>query len=120
MWIYNQASGALSQDDNPPIAHGYSGAGVYKNVPEAQGRHNEGPIPRGMYTIGAPHDTQTHGPYVLRLTQDAGNDMEGRDGFLIHGDSVSRPGTASQGCIIVGRTIREQLWHSGDDRLEVI
>ena len=119
MWKYDQSSGNLDHDGTP-VGAGYSGAGIYKNDPVAQNRHNEGPIPRGLYTIESPRDTQSHGPYVLPLTPDAGNDMEGRSGFLMHGDSVAHPGTASQGCIIMPRAIREQVWQSGDRALEVV
>jgi hypothetical protein len=46
--------------------------------------------------------------------------MFGRSGFLIHGDSIIRPGTASRGCIILAREIREQIAASGDADLEVV
>ena len=117
-WQYAQSSGQLSQDGEA-VAVGYSGAGEGKNNPDMQAVHDVGPLPVGRYTIGAPCDTMTHGPYVLRLTPDAANDMCGRAGFLIHGDSVVRPGTASEGCIILPRAVRENIWHSGDTELEV-
>ena len=74
----------------------------------------------GIYKIGFPRDTKSHGPYVLSMIPDDGNEMFGRSGFLMHGDSKSKPGTASKGCIIVGLTIREKVWLSGDTKLEVI
>ena len=98
----------------------YSGKGAGKNNPELQDRHNVGPIPRGLYTIDDPCDTENHGPYVLGLTPDAENEMCGRSAFLIHGDSVSRPGTASKGCIILPRKVRETIWQSCDRQLEVV
>lgn len=118
-WTYEQSTGRILQD-GVRVAIGYSGAGECKNDPASQDVHNAGPIPRGHYSIGAPCDTMTHGPYVLRLTPDAANDMCGRAGFLIHGDSVVHPGTASEGCIILGRAIREKIWDSGDHDLEVV
>lgn len=118
-WTYEQSTGQLSHDSGP-FAIGYSGAGDGKNNPDAQDQHNVGPIPRGNYTIGAPCDTMTHGPYVLRLTPYAANNMCGRAGFLIHGDSVVHPGTASEGCIIMPRAIREKVWDSGDRDLIVV
>lgn len=45
----------------------------------------------------------------LREGPDPANDMCGRGGFLIHGDSTADPGTASQGCIILNRSQREQI-----------
>src|ERR1035437_2005502 len=105
-WTYEQATGKLLHDGDL-VATGYSGAGGGKNNPTTQDVHNVGPIPIGHYTIEAPVDTVTHGPYVLRLEPDLANEMFGRAGFLIHGDSVVHPGTASEGCIIQARTVRE-------------
>lgn len=118
-WAYSQASGKLAHD-GADVAFGYSGAGDGKNNPAMQDAHNVGPIPQGAYTINEPKDTVTHGPYVLPLTPDAENEMFGRAGFLIHGDSVVHPGTASEGCIIVPRAVREQIWASGDTRMTVV
>jgi len=101
---------------------GYSGFGAGKNNPALEYEPNIGPIPRGLYQIGAPEDPDggPHGPFVLPLTPDPANQMFGRSGFLIHGDSVLHPGTASRGCIILDDAIREQIAASGDDQLQVI
>ncbi len=119
MWTYEQASGRILHDGTEAGA-GYSGAGTGKNVPEAQAIPNVGPIPRGLYVINEPHDTAKHGPYAMALTPDPKNQMFGRFAFLIHGDSAAMPGTASQGCIILPRPIREQIWASGDRQLTVV
>lgn len=119
MWTYEQSTGRLSHD-GAEVTVGYAGAGDGKNNPDMQDCHNVGPLPRGRYTINAPVDTQTHGPYVLRLTPDAENDMCGRAGFLIHGDSIKSPGNASEGCIVVPRPSRVEVWESGDHDLEVV
>ncbi len=117
-WKYSQASGWLSRNgDN--VAEGYSGAGDGKNNPAMQDVHNVGPIPVGNYTIEAPIDTKTHGPYVMHLTPDLANEMYGRSAFMIHGDSKVDPGTASEGCLIFPRAIREAIWASGDTELTV-
>lgn len=118
MFTYFQESGELKLDDEH-VAFGYSGSPIGKNRPDMESVHNVGPIPRGMYTIGAPYDTKTHGPFVLPLEPDLDNQMYGRSGFLIHGDSVVHPGTASEGCIILARNIREMIANSGVDRLLV-
>ena len=91
-----------------------------KNNPELENVEDVGPIPVGKYFIGSPHDTLTHGPFVLPLTPDPANEMFGRSAFLIHGDSVVDPGTASRGCIIMGRAVRKQVAVSGDKLLQVI
>lgn len=118
-WTYEQATGRMLHDGER-VAIGYSGAGDGKNNPAMQDVKNVGPLPCGLYTIDAPVDTVTHGPYVLRLEPYPENEMFGRAGFLIHGDSVVHPGTASEGCIILGRAIREKIWLSGDRQLEVV
>jgi hypothetical protein len=119
MWIYTQATGWLSKSGKN-LYRGYSGSPEGKNNPQMEDRHNVGPIPTGKYSIGQPHDTSTHGPYVLSLTPDPKNIMFGRAGFLIHGDSIANPGTASQGCIILPKAARELIYQSGDHDLEVV
>ena len=120
MWTYAQKTGNLLQDGKL-VATGYSGGGEGKNDPSMQAVHDVGPIPQGNWTIGGPPiNTAEHGPFVLTLTADAGTDVFGRSGFLMHGDSVNAPGTASKGCIIMPRTAREQVWNSGDTELEVV
>lgn len=119
MWTYLQKTGTLIAPDGEVIGAGYSGSLEHKNRPESQGIHNHGPIPRGTYRIGTPRASQAHGPYVLPLTPGP-QDMEGRAGFLIHGDSTTRPGTASQGCVILSRLLRVTVWESGDRTLRVV
>jgi len=70
--------------------------------------------------VGPPVNTAAHGPYVLTLTPARSTNTFGRSGFLMHGDAVNAPGTASKGCIIMPRTAREQVWNSGDTDLEVV
>lgn len=118
---YTVSSGILSRADGVALGTGYSGQPECRNDPSKCGVHNHGPIPPGRYSIGAPIEhTESHGPFVLPLTPHPDNEMHGRSGFLIHGDSVAHPGTASQGCIIMGRAVREAVRASGDDELEVV
>jgi hypothetical protein len=125
MWTYIQKTGELLQD-GLHVALGYSGfddpatGQEGKNNPELENVEDVGPIPVGKYFIGSPHDTLTHGPFVLPLTPDAANEMFGRSAFLIHGDSVVDPGTASRGCIIMARKVRTEVAQSGDRQLQVI
>jgi Tlde1 domain len=119
MWEYNISSGTLFDAEGNPVATGYAGKGEGKNNPRWQAIHNSGPLPVGEYTIHPPVDTQTHGPFVLWLTPNPLNMMYGRSGFGIHGDRVGKPGTASDGCIILPRAVRERIWESGDHRLVV-
>ena len=49
-----------------------------------------------------------------------GHTANGRTNFLIHGDSTNHPGDASEGCIVLSRTIRQAIAVSGDTDLEVV
>lgn len=115
-WTYEQISGKLRDPDGNVVGIGYSGANDGKNNPAMQNVVNVGPIPVGTYTIeGPPINTKDHGPYVLRLTPDAATTAAivnfGRDPdtFLMHGDSIPHPGTASDGCVIQDRMTRERV-----------
>jgi hypothetical protein len=119
MISYQVSTGKLARN-GAPLGSGYSGQPECRNDPNKCDVHNHGPIPPGRYTIGEPVNTETHGPFVLPLTPDESNEMHGRSGFLIHGDSVAHPGTASQGCIILPRAVREAVHASGDRDLEVV
>ena len=120
MWTYEITSGQMFDPKGDLAGTGYSGAGEFKNDPAMEAIHNRGPIPRGLYHIGKPQNTVTHGPFVLPLTPDPSNIMFGRFAFLIHGDSVVNPGTASEGCIIMPRGVREAIAVSGDTDLHVV
>lgn len=102
------------------LAVGYSGGGSGKNNPALEAIPDLGPIPRGRYTIGDPFDSEAHGPFAIPLTPDPTNDMHGRSGFLMHGDSVQHPGTASEGCIIMPHYARQRVFESDDKILEVV
>lgn len=119
MWVWDQSAGTLSRD-GARVATGYSGRDLGKNNPAMQAAVAVGPVPRGMWAIGAPYDSANVGPYALPLSPMAGTDPLGRSAFRIHGDSIRAPGTASHGCIILPRAIRERIWTSGDHLLRVV
>lgn len=123
MHTYSQATGEWHHDGEL-LGTGYSGFEQGKNNPALQAIHDVGPIPEGLYTIGAPHDLTggPHGPYVLPLTPDPANIMHGRNGFLLHGDSLEEPGFASRGCIIQTHSVRVAIAAYvavGQNRLQV-
>jgi len=120
VWSYEQSSGRITKEGVGILATGYSGKGIAKNNPSMESVKDEGPIPRGHYTIGEPRDTAQHGPYALPLIPDLFNNMFGRDLFWAHGDSSEHPGEASKGCIILPRFARERIWQSGDHDLQVV
>lgn len=126
MHTYEQSTGRWFHNGEL-LGTGYSGNGEGKNNPNKDAVHNIGPIPRGLYTIERPIHTSLapvggwpHGPFVLPLTPDPENEMFGREGFLVHGDKINAPGTASEGCIIQSRPVREAIWATGDRDLEVV
>lgn len=122
MWDYEQATGNLyAFGKDTPVETGYAGHGEGLNNPDMQNVHDLGPLPRGLYTIGPPHDSPHTGPYTLDLLPDADNKMFGRFAFRIHGDKIGGPPhTASDGCPIFSRTTRELITNSKDNRLRVV
>lgn len=120
MWRWDQSAGELTQDGKF-VGRGYSGAGIGKNNPDLETKVAVGPIPCGAWRICAPSNRpQTVGPYAMALDPLGHTETFGRSAFMIHGDSVKKPGTASHGCIILPRNIRELIWTSGDHSLEVV
>lgn len=120
MNVYIQRTGEWFAADGERLGVGYSGKAEYKNDPASEAIRMLGPIPAGEYLISGPRSTVAHGPYVLPLTPDGDNEMYGRGGFLIHGDSIGNPGNASQGCIILPKDVRVRVWESGDRLLRVV
>jgi hypothetical protein len=112
-WVYSQSTGVLARNGRQ-IAIGYSGHEMGKNNPEMQQIPNTGPIPQGRYSIGDPADSDKVGPYAMHLNPMQGTNTFGRFGFMIHGDSIVHPGTASEGCVILLHDARLQIGQSGD------
>lgn len=108
MWTFKQATGELLRD-GIHVGTGYSGHDKGRNNPDMQHVPRVGPIPAGFWHMEYIGDTKTHGPCVIRLTPRPDTEVWGRDGFLCHGDSKEHPGTASLGCIIQSRDVRELL-----------
>ena len=117
-WVYSQSTGALTHLGEL-VGYGYSGFNQGKNNPALESERDIGPIPRGYYSIGVAHDDPEKGPIVMALTPHA-QPLYGREGFLIHGDSIAHPGCASHGCIILGHNVRERVALSPHRSLEVI
>ena len=119
MWTWDQSAGELSHNGKL-ISKGYSGRDRGKNNPSMQSAVGVGPIPRGLWRMLKVYDSSATGPKTIWLEPKAGTDTCGRSAFRIHGDSIRNPGTASHGCIILPRIVREQIWSSGDHDLTVI
>ncbi len=118
-WTYSQSTGHLTHN-GASVGTGYSGHGAGRNNPADEKVKNVGPIPKGEYTIGSAYTDSVRGPVVMRLTPSGGQDMFGRDGFLIHGDNSKHDGSASEGCIVLDRSIRDEISKSSDRKLTVV
>lgn len=128
MYFYSQSTGRLQHGINNTltiIGTGYAGGNCGKNPegrnnPAMQGVRMIGPLPRGVYTIGQPIEHTKLGPCAVPLTPDPSNDMMGRSAFFIHADTIT-PGDASEGCIVLGPSIRQRIAASltEDNRITV-
>jgi hypothetical protein len=117
MLTYHQSTGELFNDMDR-MARGYSGSPEGKNDPSKESVRNVGPIPAGMWKIGEVYNSKRVGPFCIRL-EPVDHDAHGRTHFLIHGDSIRNPGTASKGCIIMPRKIRNKIIEDGHTHLLV-
>jgi hypothetical protein len=120
MWIWCSETGALLNAQRQCRQYGYAGRHTGLNNPSMQHVKGVGPLPEGIYRIEAPHDSETTGPYTLRLVPEPGTEMYGRSSFAIHGDRVGNKRDASHGCIVVGKAQRQEVWESADHRIRVI
>jgi hypothetical protein len=124
MWMFDSTTGWLT-GTNGVGEQGYAGGNLGQN-PEGinnksyQYTKRVGPLPVGWYTIGTAVESTHLGPLALPLTPDAENDMQGRDDFFIHGDTVGHPRCASKGCIVMSRATRTLIDQSDDKRLQVL
>lgn len=120
MWLYKQSTGTF---ENPVYGlkfKGYSGQGTGLNNPELEHVPNYGPVPAGVWNIGPAFRHKAKGPVCMRLTRADGSKPHDRDGFLIHGDNKALNKTASEGCIILGLTARQDISQSKDRELIVV
>lgn len=127
-WTYHQATGLLNRPDGTLAAVGYSGHAAGKNCCAMESIKCVGPIPRGSYTAWDVHDSppgpHSTGKLSIRLRPDAATRAFilslGRDpaSFLIHGDNADH--TASEGCIIMPRTVRAEVAAAKDAVIVVV
>ncbi|GGD06776.1 hypothetical protein GCM10011513_00470 [Franconibacter daqui] len=117
-WEYDVTTHTFTRNGESYTAN-YAGASGYKNDSAQECVANKGPLPRGTYTIGAPHHSAHTGKYTLDLTPNSSNNMCGRTAFRIHGASKAHPLDSSEGCIIAPLSVRKSIWESGDTELKV-
>jgi len=124
---YGQNTGMLvcfddSSHEQVVDVHGYAGGNEGQvprcvNNSDCQYTEDTGPLPWGVYKIGAA--TNRMGPLSLPLTPVAGTPDNGRPGgYYMHG--CKRPGqTCSQGCVVVPPGARQTINDSGGGTLMV-
>lgn len=119
MITYVQRDGEIGID-GATVGFGYSGHGVGLNNPAKEAMQNIGPIPRREWHVVRWDDHHgDKGPQVAVLAP-VGHDAHMRSAFLIHGDNADMNHTASHGCIIASRIIRDKLRASGQTQLTVV
>ena len=120
-WQFQQSTGNLTNPDGEVVGQGYSGHDAGVDNPAEQNIAMVGPIPQGQWSIGEFFDDPGgKGPHVCHLTPLPGTETLGRSGFMIHGDNAAGNHTASEGCIILARPLREMVSGSGDGSLVVV
>jgi hypothetical protein len=108
--VFSISAGTLTDaDTGAELGPAYSGAPGHVGVVADVALVGAGPIPPGRWTIGAPVDDLQTGPFSLPLTPEPGTETYGRSAFLIHGDNPSMNESASHGCVIAARDIREAI-----------
>ena len=90
------------------------------NNPDMQYVRGVGPLPQGRYHIDGVYNSKQVGPYALILRPEPGTDTKGRGDFRVHGDNKSGNHSASNGCIIMPRGVREQMWLFKDHTVQVV
>ena len=119
---YEQSTGLLYladfEDGRSLVARGYAGKAHGLNNPDAEHLVGIGPLPRGVWRIGAPADHPRLGAFPIPLTR--AQIPYGRSGFFIHGDNRRADNSASSGCIILPRAVREWIARAGIRALTVV
>lgn len=121
MIYFDRKAGTLYDYPTGKVWFGiWSGHGDAANDPTREREKGIGPLPAGLYRYGQPRDGGHLGPFVLDLTQIAGASFD-RSLFRVHGDTAGDIAhTASDGCIIAPRNVREWLDEQTDRRITVI
>jgi len=119
MLTWDQSPGTMSRDGGL-LGRGYSGKGRGINNPAMQAAVGLGPIPCGVWNLVSVGDSPRTGPFTIVLEPASGTNTLGRSQFRIHGDNAQFNHTASHGCIVLSRAVREAIWRSGDRQLTVL
>lgn len=71
-WEYDVATHKFTRNGETYTAD-YAGATGFKNDSSQECVSGKGPLPRGTYTIGSPHNSAHTGKYTLNLTPNQSN-----------------------------------------------
>lgn len=118
-WVYKVSAHTFYLDGTYQFDAKYSGRPGFMNDSANECVKGKGPLPRGTYTIGPAFYHHKTKAYTMRLTPFIENQMCGRDGFMIHGNSDAHPWDASDGCIILNYHSRKTINASTDKILVV-
>ncbi|POU03274.1 MULTISPECIES: tlde1 domain-containing protein [Enterobacteriaceae] len=118
-WVYKVSAHAFYLNGTYKFDAEYSGRPGYWNDSANECVSGKGPLPRGTYTIGPAFYHHKTRAMTMRLTPFIENQMCGRDGFMIHGNSGKHPRDASDGCIILDIRYRKEINDSSDKVLVV-
>jgi hypothetical protein len=118
-WLWDQSAGELRRNGKL-VSKGYAGYRAAANNPARQAERGLGPIPRGRWNMTTVQNSPNTGPFSIVLEPFPDTDTCGRSLFRIHGDNARGDRSASHGCIILPRAVREQIWRSGDRELVVV
>lgn len=118
-WVYKVSTHTFYLNGTYQFAADYSGRPGFWNDSANECVIGMGPLPRGTYTIGPAFYHHKTKAYTMRLIPFVENQMCGRDGFMIHGNSAAHPRTASDGCIILNLSGRKEINDSSDKILVV-
>lgn len=106
--------------DNVLIGKAYSGKKEAIGQTDKENVKGVGPIPEGDWHISNWTSDGHLGPVISRLTPIDVPKLYGRSGFYIHGDNKSVNFSASNGCIIMNRKMREKIRDSKASVIKVI
>lgn len=112
LYHYIQANGAFHEvraNGDKLLGVGYAGYGRGVNQPALDTVRSVGPIPDGVYFAGKSRDHAILGPCAIPLIPSTSTPTRSRSGFYIHGDNSAGNQSASRGCIVLPRHIRERL-----------
>lgn len=119
-WLYSQSRGCIwSPAGRIVFAQAYSGHKAGLNNPTMERKAFVGPIPRGEWCIGPVYDSERVGPHAIVLVP-RGHSAHGRNYFRMHGDNSRGDKSASYGCVIAPRDVRELIGESEIKTLWVV